>query len=325
MTDKTNQGNGPVLGFGGALVDMLAPIAEEELATLTEAAKGDVRAIGPSDFRALMTRLQSRPVRRTAGGSVGNTLRVMRRNGLPATLLSAVGDDENGAFLTQAYQADGVDVSALHAVPGCLTDCCLALVTPDGERTMLPLLDAGRQQEALRFPDALFQEARHLHLEGYAVRTPEATAAVLRQARAAGVPVSMDLGAVSLLKAHRAFYEGLRTRHEPLEWLFGNAAEAAELAGATRPSEAAARLLSAGFARNAVVTCGAGGAWTATADGNAAHIPAAPLPGPLVDTVGAGDTFTGAFLAAILRGAAPAEAGRQAATAAAECVCHAGA
>ncbi len=323
--DKTNQGNGPVLGFGGALVDMLAPIEEAELATMTKAAKGDVRAIGPVDFRALVTRLQGRPVRRTAGGSVGNTLRVMRRSGLPAILLSAVGDDANGAFLMQAYQAEGLDISVLRVVPGCLTDCCLALVTPDGERTMLPLLDAGRQQEALRFPDALFQKARHLHLEGYAVRTPDATATILRQAHAAGVPVSMDLGAVSLLKAHHAFYEELRTRREPFEWLFGNAAEAAELTGAAKPPDAAARLLSAGFARNAVVTCGAEGAWTATAHGDTTHISAAPLPGPLVDTVGAGDTFTGAFLAAMLQGAAPAEAGRQAAVAAAECVCHAGA
>ena len=321
---KSDTTNDVVLGFGGALVDMLLPVSEAELASLPNVAKGDVRQIEAAEFRALLERFKGRPWQRTAGGSVGNTLRVMRRQGLPVMLLAAIGDDENGRFLSQAHQAAGVDISALRSVDGGLTDCCLALVTPDGERTMLPLLDAGRHQEALCFPDALFRRAHHLHLEGYAVRTPDATAAVLQQARDAGLTISMDLGAVALVKSYIVYYEQVKNS-APLDWLFGNETEAAELTGVAEVPSAAERLVSAGYARHAVVTCGVQGAWVATGQGAAVHIPAAPLPGPLVDTVGAGDTFTGAFLASVLQGCQSDEAGRRAAAAAAECVCHAGA
>ncbi len=51
----------------------------------------------------------------------------------------------------------------------------------------------------------------------------------------------------------------------------------------------------AGHGAAVVVTAGAQGCILVRA-GDVVHVPAAPLPGPLVDTIGAGDTFDGALL-----------------------------
>lgn len=57
--------------------------------------------------------------------------------------------------------------------------------------------------------------------------------------------------------------------------------------------EVAARLAENGAV--VIVTAGAEGSLLVRS-GSAVHVPAAPLPGPLVDTIGAGDTFDGALL-----------------------------
>ena len=55
---KSDTTNDVVLGFGGALVDMLLPVSEAELASLPNVAKGDVRQIEAAEFRALLERFK---------------------------------------------------------------------------------------------------------------------------------------------------------------------------------------------------------------------------------------------------------------------------
>jgi sugar/nucleoside kinase (ribokinase family) len=92
-------------------------------------------------------------------------------------------------------------------------------------------------------------------------------------------------------------------------------AEAAELVllsavhlGARRDAVLRA-ILDRGRARAVVATDGAEGAWLAERGSDRVlHVPAAPPPGPVVDTNGAGDAFACGFLHALGSGAALAEA-----------------
>jgi len=94
----------------------------------------------------------------------------------------------------------------------------------------------------------------------------------------------------------------------------GPEAAAAEVDGPGRCDPAEAARVLAGRA-GAVVRVGAGGCVVAVAGAEPVPVPAVAV--RVVDTTGAGDTHTGAFLAALLAGAPPVEAARRANAAAA--------
>ena len=144
--------------------------------------------------------------------------------------------------------------------------------------------------------------------------------AVLSLAKACRLQLSWDLGDVSLVQAHHAELTRI-FRANPLTCLFSNHSEARAFTGSQTASDAAVAL--AAFAACAVVTAGADGAWIASGM-DAIHVPAAQ-PDVLVDTIGAGDSFEGAFLAAFYSGAPPAEAARHAADFAARVIALPGA
>lgn len=111
------------------------------------------------------------------------------------------------------------------------------------------------------------------------------------------------------------------------DWLIPNEGEAAALSGLPVDSAAqalaAARALIARGAGGVAVTLGAQGAMVVTADGVTPV--AAHAAGPVVDTTGAGDCFTGTFAAALAEGRDPVAAARFAAVAAGISVTRVGA
>jgi sugar/nucleoside kinase (ribokinase family) len=250
------------------------------------------------------------------GGAAANVAVWLARAGADVTLIARVGDDVAGRMTVEGLRADGVDarVTIDDVLP---TGTCVVLVEPGGERTMLP--DAGAN--AALAPAPLPEDARHLHVAGYALLHPgsrPAALALMADARAAGLTVSVDPSSAAPLArtGPRAF----------LEWVAGtdlllpNRDEAAVLTGAADP-EAAARALVA-HAREVVVKLGAGGAlWT---DGARVER-AAAVPVPEADTTGAGDAFAAGLLAARAAGAGPREQLRAGCALAARAVARAGA
>ena len=231
------------------------------------------------------------------GGAAANLAVWLTRAGAPVHLVGRVGDDPAGRAVAEELRAAGVG-GTLQVDGGLATGTCVVLVEPGGERSMLP--DAGAN--AALAPTPLPPGAAHLHVAGYALLRPgsrPAALALLAAARAAGVPVSVDPSSAAPLARAPGF----------LEWVAGaalllpNRAEAAVLAG-TADVEAAARALTA-HGGEVVVKLGAEGAlWTDGA--TLLHVPATPV--AAADSTGAGDAFAAGLLAALLRGAAPAEA-----------------
>ncbi|MDI3387359.1 PfkB family carbohydrate kinase [Streptomyces sp. B-S-A8] len=246
------------------------------------------------------------------------------------TLLGRVGA-ESAAWHEQALRTAGVRPRLVvdEEVP---TGTVICLVDGAAERTFLTDSGAVLRLRPGDWSPALLDGVAQLHLSGYLFFADgsRATARLaLSAARARGIPVSVDPASAGFLA--EAGVDRFLDAVEGAEALLPNREEAALLAGIPAadppgppsPAEAgeAAAKLGSRFPLVAV-TAGAEGALVVE-DG------AAPVrvPGVRVtarDTTGAGDAFTGAFLAARLGGASAVEAAAEGCRAGARAVLRVG-
>jgi sugar/nucleoside kinase (ribokinase family) len=170
--------------------------------------------------------------------------------------------------------------------------------------------------------DTVLDGVARLHLSGYLLFTEPSRAlarTALAAARARGVPVSLDPASAGFLT--RLGVERFLAFAEELDVLLPSRDEACLLTGLPDPADAAAKL--SRLVPLVVAKAGADGALVARSGASPTRIPASPAVPR--DTTGAGDAFTGAFLAALLAGADPQEAATQGCRAGARAVGRVGA
>jgi sugar/nucleoside kinase (ribokinase family) len=209
-----------------------------------------------------------------AGGGPAATAAVtLARLGVEVALVGAVGDDDAGRVIRDGLEREGVDVSELAVVPGARSPQSSILVG-DGTRAIaaypgtLPPLSLGERARALS-RDAEWVHADHV---GYAAVAP--LRGTIRLSVDGGNPIDgLDVRGVALYGPTET---ALRER-------FGDARAALD---------AGAELV--------VVTRGAGGSAAFTRDGGV--VEAAGVEAEVVSTLGAGDVYHGALLAALVRG-----------------------
>jgi ribokinase len=231
------------------------------------------------------------------GGSAANVAAWLAFAGLRPALVARVGDDDRGRAAVDELRAAGVD-ARLTADPKRPTGTCVVLVSPGGERSMIPDPGAGDRLAPSDLPGDLLGPGRHLHVAGYSLlRAASRTAALSAMARAreSGMSVSVDPSSAALLSP--AFLDLVCGA----DLLLPNATEAAALTGEDDPERAA--LLLAERVPEVVVKRGELGAlWT---DGQSVvRAEAAPV-AAAVDSTGAGDAFAAGLLAARVDGAEP--------------------
>jgi ribokinase len=231
------------------------------------------------------------------GGSAANVAAWLAFAGLRPALVARVGDDDRGRAADAELRAAGVD-ARLTADLKRPTGTCVVLVSPGGERSMIPDPGAGDRLAPSDLPGDLLGPGRHLHVAGYSLlRAALRTAAMSAMARAreSGMSVSVDPSSAALLSP--AFLDLACGA----DLLLPNATEAAALTGEDDPERAA--LLLAERVPEVVVKRGELGAlWT---DGRSVvRAEAAPM-AAAVDSTGAGDAFAAGLLAARLDGAEP--------------------
>ncbi|MFF5329687.1 PfkB family carbohydrate kinase [Streptomyces rubradiris] len=205
-----------------------------------------------------------------------------------------------------------VDPQAATGTVICLVDTGVA-----AERTFLTDSGASLRLDPADWSDALLDGVARLHLSGYLLFTESSRAlagTALAAARVRGVPVSLDPASAGFLvelgvERFLAFAQGL-------DVLLPSRDEACLLTGLPDPADAAAKL--SRLVPLVVVKAGADGALVARRGAVPIRVPALPV-APR-DTTGAGDAFTGAFLAALLAGAGPEEAAARGCRAGAEAV-----
>jgi ribokinase len=245
-----------------------------------------------------------------AGGKGLNQAVAAARAGVPTTLLAAVGGDAAGDVLLSEARAAGVDISFVRRVDAA-TGTAWIMVRPDGENAIV--VDPGANGDLRQLTEV---ECDAL-----------ARAAVL--VVQLEVPLATVSGAVSFARNHGVRVVLNAAPSQPLsadllaavDVLVVNEHEVRQLAQTPEatPGDAAAALLTSGAV---VVTLGADGALVVRGDSRE-HVPG--VPAEVVDTTGAGDTFTGFLAAGLAVGDDLGEAVRRAVVAGALAVESAGA
>jgi len=234
-------------------------------------------------------------MRMVAGGGF-HALAAAARQGVPVEYAGAHGTGPFGELARAALRAEGV---AVRLAPRADVDTGVVVVLVDGggERTFV----SGRGAETTLRPadlaDLALGAGDVVLVSGYG----------LDDALAEWVTGLPDAVVVALDPGPLVRSGPFARARGRLDWISANAGEAAALTGAPDPVGAAGRL--SGRA-GAVVRTGERGCVVSLAGAEPVVVPAVPV--DAVDTTGAGDVHTGAFLAGLLRGASAPEAARRA-------------
>lgn len=257
------------------------------------------------------------------GGSAANTAAWLASLGVPCVFAGRVGADSFGRDAVAALSAQGVTVR-VSTDPDTATGVCLVLVSPDGERTMIPSAGANATLDAAGLGSDLLSAADHLHLSGYALLNEGSRAAALfalESARSVGASVSVDAASAGPIRTVGA--ERFLDWIAPGTLLLANADELAALTGAAEPgavepgnvepgndappsdmrmskaSQDAAIEALVARQLTVVLKCGSRGSVLGTPAG-LWRSPAEPA--EVLDSTGAGDAFAAGLLASLWNG-----------------------
>lgn len=282
------------IGIGSPLVDLILRVDDAFLNEHVPGHKGGMEFIDADHITDLIQRSGHLP-HQAPGGSAANIIVGMANLGVGSAFVGSAGTDDLGGYYAQSLIDNRVQPRLIdhRLLP---TGRVLALVTPDGERTMRTCLGAAASLDPESLVPATFSGAKLVVVEGYSLFNHELARAIVRNARAAGCRIALDLAAFEVVQANREVIEELLA--VGIDVVFANQDEA-QVWHDGGPEAALEDL--AGRADTAVVKLGKAGVLVARGT-ERARVAGTPVDRP-VDTIGAGDCFASGFLAAWLRGA----------------------
>ncbi|WP_309707787.1 carbohydrate kinase family protein [Armatimonas sp.] len=252
------------------------------------------------------------------GGNAANSAASVAKLGLPVKLVGKVGDDNFGAFLTEALSKLGVDTHAVACDPHAPTATSLVLVHNDGERSFLhaPGANATLSADDVEW-DALLG-TRFFHVAGLQLMPSlegEPIAKVLAEAQKRGMLTMLD----TVMNPRSAGWSGLAPALSYLDWFVPSIDEIHQLCGKATVPEQIAACRAVNPALNMVIKVGSEGCWVAEPGKEPVLVSGIPNV-TVVDTLGAGDSWCGGFLVGLSRGMSPREAAMLANKVGAACV-----
>jgi sugar/nucleoside kinase (ribokinase family) len=304
-----------VIGLGDPVMDVLARVSHEFLASVTSE-PGGCYDISPEEMRSLVSKASEAGYQTTRipGGSAANVMKglsgIMGPSAVEAHFIGMVGKDNTGKEYASRLEATGAKQMLLTADSTSPTATCFCLVTPDGQRTMRTCLGASLELKSTSqlSPSWCPKSLHLLHCEGYCLYRPTLCKEVMVACKKAGALVSMDLASFELVRHCKASLMEI-LESGLLDLVFANEEEAAEMAVDLQlcPSTSthaqkvtATQDLLLKYAKVSIVSLGPKGCTVRASNGETALSPAANV--KVVDTIGAGDTFTSGFLSAYLSG-----------------------
>lgn len=251
-----------------------------------------------------------------AGGKGANQAACGGKLSYPTYFVGQVGEDAHGKLITEALEGGGVHLDHLNIVSAAPTGHAVVMLQADGQNSIIIVGGANM----CCWPDTLTdQDLEVVRNAGVVLLQREipdsVNIQVAKAARSAGVPVILDAGGVdSPIPAELLKY---------LDILSPNESELARLTG--MPTESFEQISQAAMkchemgVKQVLVKLGAKGSALFVKGEEPIKQPIFPAE-KVLDTTGAGDTFTAAFAIALVEGKSKKEALRFAAAAASLCV-----
>ena len=289
-----------VYGIGAALVDQEFEV-EDSFFEHESIQKGIMTLVDGESQETLLQRLMDKfgLKTRSGGGSVANSMYAISQFGGNTFFSCKVANDEVGDFYLEQLGHHNIHTNLdNHNRDAGVTGKCLVMVSPDTERTMLSYLGISETLSKNEINVEALKDSEYLYLEGYQVTSDsgrEASIYAREIAEQHGVKTSLTLSDPAMVQFFRGGLQDMIG--EGVDLLFANDVEAKEWTGMETVEEAIEGLKK--IARQIVVTCGSKGALLF--DGEKT-ISIAPHKVKAVDSNGAGDMFSGAFLYAVSAG-----------------------
>ncbi|MEG1857496.1 MAG: carbohydrate kinase family protein [Pseudoflavonifractor sp.] len=259
----------------------------------------DILGIGDADIDLMVAvknfpeagqKSSGRLLGRFPGGMVANFLAAAATFGAGCSGVLCVGDDAFGQETLADLSARGVHVGKSVIRKGESTYFTTTCLAPDGEKRMILCFGGAVYPAPGEIDDLTLASARYIQMTGSHTKL---TIPVATRAKALGTKISFDLE-----RLQSPMEEDTRdTLLSLADIIFPNEEGLYSYSGCTDLERGARALLQKG-PEVVVVTKGAQGAEVFTADTHCS-VPAFAV--KVADTTGAGDTFNGAFLAALCR------------------------
>ena len=234
------------------------------------------------------------------GGAPANFLTALSHCSAKTALLTKVGCDMHGDFLVKVLDGEGIETSYIRHDPSVFTTLAFVALDDNGERTFSfarkPGADTCLSGDEL--PEEVLKKCKVFHFGSLTLidePVRSATLEALRIAKEAGAVITFDPNYRDTLWPSKEAFSGTCTSLlGQTDVLKVSDEESLILTGCSDVKEAARILLSYG-PKTVLTTLGADGVLVNGRE----VIPAYPVD-HVVDTTGAGDTFFGSFVAAML-------------------------
>lgn len=222
----------------------------------------------------------------TSGGQAGNAAVAVARLGAQCSYIGALGDtdDDVANTIAKTFAGEGIDVSRALRVPGARSSVSLILIDKSGEKMIATRRDTGLKNAAPKDPAAAVADIDAVLLDN---RYATLTLPICMAAQARGIPRVLDLDKPS-------------PSDDPL--VMGSthviaSAEAMRDSTGFKDYGAALKKFGEVYKGFLAVTDGPDGVYWLDG-GDVRHLPAFKV--EAVDSLGAGDTFHGAFAIALV-------------------------
>ncbi len=285
-------GSFQLLGVGSPLLDILVAVDEAFLKTIP-GEKGGMLMVDAAFQQEVLKQLTAEP-RLVPGGSAGNTVFALARLGIPAAMFGKLGNDANGAYYRKRLEELGGSAREFCTTNEQPTGSCLAMITPDGERTMRSNLAASLLLKPDEAEKVDFFRYDLVYIEGYMLYST-VLPTVMRRAKEAGCKIGLDLASFEVVRDFKEDLPDILRNY--VDIAVANEEEAAQLFPEMTPVQQLDRLAS--WCEVAAVKLGSKGALVREG-GETAHIPAQLVESP-VDTTAAGDLWAAGFLYGLIR------------------------
>jgi len=306
-----------VYAMGHAVVDYNYDAPINNL-TLLGVQPGVMNLISPRQTKELLVYLGKHQGAKELGGSAANTMTALAHLGGRGFHSCKVANDLNGKAYAKGLTKIGLATNLnLQPLATGTTGECIIFATPDGYHTMAGHLGISQQYSTNEIIENALINSTFLFVEGYLMHPQNSQKAVIKAielAKKNHVKVALSFSDLSIVKAYKQPL--VQLLKNSVDILFCNKDEALEFCNTANPHIANSTLTD--YAKKYIITLGKDGALLY--DGkNYHHIPAYNTT-TIVNTVGAGDTFAGAFLFGLTQGKNFVESGKLASLAASKVI-----